>query len=72
MLPKPPNAWVKDVPVDTQKLYLHLCLMRYLLNIIAPGNSFNQKLADLLEKFPSVDPNALGFKPEWQNEPLWK
>ncbi len=42
------------------------------LNIVAPGNSFSIKLQELLTKYPSVDPNALGMKPDWQNEPLWK
>ncbi len=72
ILSKPPYNWVKDVPTDTQKLYLHLCIMRYMLNIIVPGNTFNLKLNDLLAKYPSVDPDALGFKLNWQNEALWK
>lgn len=72
ILPRPPHKWVKDVPTDTQKLYLHLCIMRYLLNLIAPENSFSTKLRDLFEKYPSVDPNALGMKPHWQDEPLWQ
>jgi hypothetical protein len=46
--------------------------MKYLLNIIAPENSFTIKLATLLEKYPSVDINALGIKPNWKDEPLWK
>jgi len=36
--------------------------MRYLINIIAPENSFSIKLQELLFKYPSVDPNALGMK----------
>ncbi len=72
LLSKPPYRWVEDVPTDTQKLYLHLCIMRYLLNIIAPENSFSIKLQELLIKYPSVDPKALGMKPDWANEPLWK
>ena len=72
LLSKPPNAWVKDVPAETQKLYMHLCIMRYMLNIIAPKNSFSKDLQDLLVRFPSVDHNALGLKNDWQNEPLWK
>jgi abortive infection bacteriophage resistance protein len=71
ILPKPPYRWVKDVPTDTSKLYMHLCIMRYLVNIIAPENSFSAKLQELLNKYPSVDPNALGMKPQWINEPLW-
>ncbi len=72
LLSKPPYRWIIDVPSDTSKLYMHLCIMRYLVNIVAPENSFSTKLQDLLNKYPSVDPNALGMKPNWQNEPLWK
>jgi abortive infection bacteriophage resistance protein len=72
LLPRPPYRWVKDVPGDTTKLYVHLCIMRYLINIIVPENSFSTKLKELINKYPSVDPDALGIKPNWANEPLWK
>lgn len=72
LLNKPPLPWVSDVPTDTSKLYMHLCIMKYLVNIIVPDNSFSIKLQELLTKYPSVDPNALGLKTDWQNEPLWK
>ena len=71
LLSRPPYRWLMDVPTDTQKLYLHLCIIRYMLNIIAPENSFAIKMKELLTKYPSVDPNALGFKPDWRNEVLW-
>jgi len=71
ILSHPPYRWVKDVPTDTHKLYLHLCIMRYMLNIVVPGNSFSAKLKELLAKYPSVDPNALGLKPNWRTESLW-
>lgn len=71
LLSKPPFKWVSTVPTDTQKLYLHLCIMRYMLNIIVPENTFSIKLNDLMQKYPSVDPNALGLKENWQHEPLW-
>lgn len=72
LLSKPPYNWVKNVPTDTSKLYLHLCIMRYLVNIIAPGNSFSAKLQELFHKYPSVDPKALGMLPGWEEEPLWR
>lgn len=71
ILSKPPFRWLIDVPTDTQKLYLHLCIIRYILNIIVPENSFALKMKELLIKYPSVDPNALGFKSDWKNEALW-
>ena len=77
LLPKPPNAWIvaeENIPKQHEfsKLYVHMCLMKYMLNTIIPNNEFTPKLAQLLEKYPSVDPNALGMKPNWQEEPLWK
>lgn len=73
LLTAPPNPWVADVPKqhEFQKLYVHLCLMKYLLNIIQPKNPFTEKLYGLFEKYPNVDPNALGMKPNWFEEPLW-
>lgn len=71
ILSKPPFKWIIDVPTDTQKIYLHLCMMRYMLNIIVPENTFAIKLKELIKKYPSVDPNALGLKPNWDKELLW-
>ena len=77
LLPKPPNPWILDknnVPKQHEfiKLYVHMCLMKYLLNTIQPNNNFTNKLSKLFKKYPNVDPNAVGMKPNWQEEPLWK
>jgi abortive infection bacteriophage resistance protein len=74
LLPKPPYPWISDVPKQHEfpKLYVHLCVMRYMLNIVVPENSFGVKLSDMLSRYPNVDPDALGFKPGWLNEPLWQ
>lgn len=72
LLSKPPHPWLNDVPRDTQKLYVHLCIMRYMLNIIVPENSFSTKLQELINKYPNVDPIALGLTENWEQEPLWK
>ncbi|KEO72729.1 Abi family protein [Anditalea andensis] len=73
VLPKPPFNWI-SVSLqqhEFQKLYAHLCIMKYLVNIVAPGNSMAQKLVVLFDKYPNVDPNALGMHPNWQEEELW-
>lgn len=73
LLSKPPNRWISEVPKqhEFQKLYVHLCIMKYLVNVVAPENTFTARLKGLFEKYPSVDPNALGMKENWQNEDLW-
>lgn len=74
LLPKPPYPWLSQVPSANEfsKLYIHLSLMRYLLNRIDPKNTFSKDLQDLLQANPTIDPNALGLKEHWKNEPLWK
>lgn len=74
LLPKPPAPWVKDVPKESEfeKLYIHLCCMKYLLNEVLPSNDFTNRLSNLLDTYPNVDPYALGMKPHWLQEPLWK
>ena len=76
LLSKPPYPWIVDkVNVPKQHefihLYVHMCLMKYLLNIIQPNNQFTARLEALFLKYPNVDPNALGMKTNWQQEPLW-
>ncbi len=73
LLPKPPYPWISEIPKEHefQALYIHLCCMKYLLNIIQPENEFTRLLLQLFEKYPNVDPNALGMKTDWQSEPLW-
>ena len=74
LLPRPPFPWLKDVPKENEfmKLYVHLCCMKHLLNVIQPGNNFTDSLNKLLIKYPSVDPFALGMKSNWQQEDLWR
>ena len=75
LLPKPPNPWIVDkenVPKQFNKLYVHMCLMKYMLNTIQPNNEFTLRLGKLFTKYPNVDPKALDMKPNWQQEPLWK
>jgi abortive infection bacteriophage resistance protein len=74
LLSKPPGAWLINIPPasDHHMLYIHLCCMKYLLNVISSGHCFTGKLADLFEKYPNVDLNALGITVDWQNEPLWQ
>ena len=74
LLTKPPAAWVENVPKESEfeKLYIHMCCMKYILNVIDPDNLFTSNLEILFIKYPSVDPNALGMKPNWHGEALWK
>jgi abortive infection bacteriophage resistance protein len=74
LLSNPPNKWIKENIKESEAhlLYINLCCMKYLLDSITPENDFATKLKTLMSKYPSVDPNALGLRHNWQSESLWK
>lgn len=74
LLPKPPNPWIADVPKEHEfpMMYVHLCCMKYILDVVQPQNHFKTRLITLFQKYPNVDPDALGMKPKWEEEPLWQ
>ena len=74
LLHKPPNPWIADVPPAGEHfmLYVHLCCMKYLLNTIINNSNMTDRIIDLLNQYKNIDIKALGIKPNWQNEPLWK
>ncbi len=49
-----------------------MCIIKYFLNIISPGNDMRDKMQALFTEYPEVDLGALGFPSgNWQEEPLW-
>lgn len=58
--------------VENDRVYFRICIIQYLLFSVSPKNTLHEKLIDLLDKYPNVDINAMGFTPDWSNRPLWK
>ena len=69
---KTSNAWINTTKVDKKRLYYRLCIIRYFLSSVSPNNNFNDKLTDLLSRFPAIDIIAMGFCKDWKDEYLWK
>lgn len=54
------------------KTYFILSMVIYLMNSINSKHCIQQKLKDLLVKYPTIDSRAMGFPANWQSEPLWE
>ena len=65
------QPWI-SVPVNQQKVFFSLCIIKYFLNIISPKNDMTVKLKTLITAFPEIDTAAMGFPQGWNNEPVWK
>lgn len=64
--------WITTNPKQPFKLYSILCCIAYWLNAIDEKNTFVSDFKNLLKKYPSVNPELMGFSTSWSQEPLWK
>lgn len=68
---KTSNAWIDTSQIDKKRIFYRLCIIRYFLSSVSPKNNFNEKIVDLLARFPSIDITAMGFCRNWADEELW-
>jgi len=59
------------LPAEHNRAYYILSMIQFLLKDINPKSQFKLKLERLFEKYPMVDPSAMGFPVGWKNESLW-
>lgn len=57
---------------DPRRIYFDICIIKYFLDIVSPGNDMPGKLRWLFVDFPEIDLRALGFPDGWEFEALWK
>ncbi len=65
------RPWI-TLPTDSLRIYFNICIIKYFLNVISPGNDMFAKLRWLFIEFPEIDLAAMGFPKGWELEPLWR
>lgn len=80
-LPKSPtipqktdNVWLTyPVSADKQnRLYPVLVIIQYLLKSFIPHSTFGSKLISLVNQYPNIPLQYMGFTEQWQQEEIWK
>lgn len=69
---KPVHPWIDKGYTNNRRMYYALCCLRYLSLSINPSGSYTQRLKLLMEKYPSVPFQFMGFPAGWDEEPLWR
>lgn len=72
LMHRPIGPWIGTPPLSQHKPYLTLCCLKYLLIAVSPGNTFTVKISALLQKYPTVQPAAIGMPANWESELLWQ
>ena len=72
LLDRAPLPWISaPQQVDVHSFYAVFACLYYLLQTISPENQFKRRLTDLLHKYPNIDPAAMGFPQDWEQQPLF-
>lgn len=65
------RPWLK-LKTDPLRVYFDMCIIKYFLDVVSPGNDMLDKMLSLFSDYPEIDLKALGFPAgDWQAEPLW-
>ena len=56
----------------TDRLYARVIVLIALLDEIAHGSDWKQRLIDLINRFPRVPTAAMGFPADWRLRAVWK
>lgn len=66
------KCWINTSKVRNNKVYIVLSMIRYLLLTVNPNSTFPLRLKYLLSNYKNVDPFAMNFPSNWENEEFWK
>ena len=62
--------WVNEIPAS-DKVYMAICVLTYLLNICAPDYQFKDKLIYLLDNANNEQLNFMGCPQDWKEQALF-
>jgi abortive infection bacteriophage resistance protein len=68
------KGWLRTLPnkVDQDKIYLMICCISYMQSALGIESNICSELKSFLERYPILDPAAMGFPLDWDNEPMWQ
>jgi len=66
--------WPRDLqkPGNHSRIFTVLCMLSLLMRQVSPHTSWDMSLHDLLEQFPEIDLEAMGFPQGWRQDPFWQ
>lgn len=74
-LPKTVNfLWPQHLQQQGQhaRLFTVLSILNLLMRQVSPHTSWDRRLHELLNEFAEINLQAMGFPPDWQNDPFWQ
>lgn len=59
-------------PGQHARMFTALCILNLLMRQVSRHTSWDRRLHELLGEFAEINLAAMGFPPNWQNDPFWQ
>ena len=69
---KDPKWHEADYPVNPERIYSTLCILKTLLDVIAPQSQWKQRFYTLLSEFPDIHRISIGIPEGFEKSAIWK
>lgn len=63
--------WYNPVKINNDHIFVVLCIISYLMNIISPESNWNKNLISLVKKNPEIPIMSMGFPANWLELSFW-
>lgn len=71
-IPRKNNLWNKPQPINNNKLFSILTILKHLGIIVAPQSNWSSRLKQLLKDFSDIPLKSMGFPDNWESYKLWE
>lgn len=63
--------WINNSLIDSRRIYFRICVIQYFLFTVSPHNTFKERLLRLLNEYPTISTDAMGFPNNWYLDEIW-
>ncbi len=68
--PLPPKIMEADFNPNTL-FYAQAAMLNVLMHRVSPESRWAEKLKDLMNEYPAIPKDRMGFMPNWEKRPIW-
>lgn len=69
---KPAGLSAAFHPAQDRRIYNTLAMLAYLMRLISPASTWQQRLKALIASTPQIDVAVMGFPPDWAGRAIWQ
>ncbi len=70
--PRKNPLWRFSKKIPNNRVFIILTICRYCLSIIAPQSRWSYRFFDLLNRYPMIPKDSMGFPNGWEELTIWK